>query len=420
MLDFRKADGTINAKKFYIYIANHRDEPEVRKILNMPAGSAIAKYRMYLEANLNGAVPEIDAPSSQEFNFETGESTSSKVIQADKALNEEDLLKQHGYDPEKWKITKHQCSKWQSGVNTLYSSKIFVRPRNILENSPDRLLKAIDKALGYKPIPIGKGTGLTTPRLAGEKLLVLPIADLHFGLLAEAETSGNLYNMELAEKRLREFVQTTADSVTLSKDDVILVTFGNDYFNCDNPQGTTTKGTPQDNEASHMTVWDKGVNLGISIIEYLLEKLPCNINVANVQGNHDLQSSHAMLAALYYNYKDSKRVEVFLTSDEKARFYYRWGENLIGFGHETPIKQCHQLMSSECDDWSAHKYKTMFLGHLHQEEVVDTGKVVARRLPTLSGNSKWATTEGYVTHTRAQAFVFDFEKGLQNIINVEV
>lgn len=415
MLDFRREDGTIKEKSLYEFAKKHRTDPEVLKIKSMPGTSLVAKYKRYLDSvgTDNNAESNI---SSQEFDYEAGTSTSSKILTFDKPLTEEELLKQHGYDVLKWKIAKHSCSKWQSGDKTLMSSKIYVKPRNILEGSPAQLVQAINKALEIKPIDFSK----MKDKVYGSKLLVLPISDLHFGLLADLDTSGNTYNMEIAESRLSDYVKTAIENTKLTKKDRILVTFGNDFFNCDNVQGTTCHGTPQDNEGSYFTIWDRGVALGISVIEYLLKTTECNIDIASVQGNHDFQSSHAMLVALYYNYKNTDRVRVFTESDEKARFYYTFGENLIGFGHETKIKECHRIMSSECSNWSAHKYRTMFLGHLHKEEVFDTGALVVRRLPILSGKSTWTDEQGYMAHPRAQAFTFDSERGLVNTVNVEI
>lgn len=297
------------------------------------------------------------------------------------------------------------------------SSKIEVRPRNILEGSPETLLERIDEALKVKSVEFPK---IIKKANSSKKLLVFPISDLHYGLLSDSKTSGNVYNMEIAEERLATYIETTLDNVKIGKDDTVLITFGNDFFNCDNVAGTTAHGTPQDNEASYFTVWDRGVALGIKTVDYLLKNTEANIHIAAVQGNHDLQSSHAMSAALYFKYKDNKRVLVKVDSDEKSRFYYNFGENLIGFGHETKIKECHRIMSSECKDWSNYKYRTMFLGHLHKEEVLDTGSLVVRRLPILSGKSTWTDQQGYMSSPRAQAFVFDSEKGLINIVNVEI
>lgn len=413
MLDFRREDGSIKEKSLYLYAKKHKDDPEMEKIRECPGTSLVAKYKAYIgNAGIESAN---DCISSQEFDYESGTSTSSKVLTFEKPLTEDELLKQHGYDSTKWRISKHTCSKWQNGVQTLMSSKIFVKPRNILEGTPAQLMESINKALSIKPLDPKLHKSATN-----ERLLVLPISDLHFGLLSEAETSDNVYNMQIATDRVFEYVKTSIAYANLTKKDTILITFGNDFFNCDNVQGTTAHGTPQDNEGSYLTIWDKGVNLGVSIIEYLLKNTDCKIEVAGIQGNHDLQSSHAMSVALACNYKDSNRVTIDAYSDLKARYYFRFGKNLIGFGHETKIKECHRIMSSECKDWSDYCYRTMFLGHLHKEEVYDTGALVTRRLPILSGKSTWTDTQGWVTHPRAQSFVFDADKGLVNTINVEV
>lgn len=414
MLDFRRDDGSIKDKSLYTYVKKHADDPEVKQIFSFPGTSVIAKYKAYLKSFDGLSANEIDV-QDQGFDYENKEGYSSAILNFDKNLTEEELLKQHGYDVTKWKITKHQCSKWNSGLRTLMASKIYVKPRNILEGSPTTIMESINKALGIKPRPFE-----SKKAAPGSKLLVLPISDLHYGLISEDNTSDNVYNMEIAEERLKHYISFTLENVKLNPKDVILITFGNDFFNCDNVAGTTAHGTPQDNEASYFSIFDKGVNLGVSVVDYLLKNTECKIYIASVQGNHDLQSSHAMSLALYFNYKDNKRVTVDVRSDEKSRFYYNFGNNLLGFGHETKIKECHRIMSSECADWSNYKYRTMFLGHLHKEEVLDTGALVVRRLPILSGKSTWTDSQGYMSHPRAQSFVFDSEKGLVNTINVEV
>ena len=413
MINFRRTDGTIRDRRLYEYVKRHRNDAEVIKMLSLPGSSIIEKYKNYLDSNI--VAEEKLGVTSQEFDYDNQTGVSNAVLTFDEKLTEAELLKQHGYDPIKWRVSKHQSSKWNCGSKVLLSSKIFVKPRNILEGDKTQVIDSINKALQIPPIDFSK-----TINANGSKLLVLPISDLHYGLIAEENTSDNVYNMQIAEDRLKTFVNTAIDNIKLNFNDTILITFGNDFFNCDNVAGTTAHGTPQDNEAAYFSVFDKGVNLGVSIIEFLLKNTPCYIAVASVQGNHDLQSSHAMSIALYYNYKDNARVTVDVHSDERARFYFPFGENLLGFGHETKIKECHRIMSSECKDWSSYKYRTMFLGHLHKEEVFDTGALVVRRLPILSGKSAWTDSMGYVVHPRAQAFVFDCNKGLINTINVEI
>lgn len=419
MINFTREDGSVRERALYSYIQKHKtDDSEVQELLNCSGSSILKKYNNYrkkveesVNTNKSSFIEKID-------NFEEATSTSNVILPLGADYTEEDLLKAHGYDPVKWKIVKHQSSKWNSGLNVLISSRITVRLRKPLEGSTSNLIKQINDALELPKVDFSVKTSKTNP----QNLLVIPISDLHYGLLSENNTSGNEYNMEIAEQRVKDYVQETVKNVNKSTIDTVLISFGNDFFNCDNTQGATARGTPQDNEASYTTIFDKGVNLGISLVDYLLHTFDKNvkINIIGVQGNHDLQSSHAMTLALYYNYKNNTRVTVDVRSDEKSRYYYTYGNNLIGFGHETKIKECHRIVSSEFKDWSLYKYRTMFLGHLHKEEVLDTGALVVRRLPILSGKSTWTDSMGYMSNPRAQSFVFNYEKGLVNIINCEV
>lgn len=418
MLNFERDDGSIKERVLYGYVQKHKDDPEVQKLLSYEGSSILKKYKNYKDSITSNVSTSQNDFFDKVVDYENNCSTSTVILPIKDNYTEEDLLKAHGYDPLIWKIIKHQSSKWNSGPNVLMASKIAVKQRNILEGSPKSIIDKINQSLKLPRIDFTDNKYVSKDG----KLLVIPISDLHYGLLAEDNTSGNEYNMEIAEQRVKEYVKTTIENINKNSIDTVLISFGNDYFNCDNVQGTTNRGTLQDNEASYTTIFDRGVNLGISLVDYLLHNFDkhVKINVISVQGNHDLQSSHAMSLALYYNYKNNNRVVVDMYSDEKSRYYYRFGQNLIGFGHETKIKECHRIMSSECKDWSNFQYRVMFLGHLHKEEVFDTGALVARRLPILSGRSKWSESQGYDSHPRAQSFVFDKDKGLVNIINVEI
>lgn len=417
MLDFTNLDGSIKERALYKYVQYHKEDPEVQKLLKLEGNSIVKKYITYKNEFLNSKNKDEVTFLNKEENFENNTSTSNIILPNKNNYTEEDLLKAHGYDSSKWKIVKHQSSRWNSGPDVLISSKIYVRPRNPLEGSPETLMRAMDEALKIPKINFDQNSS----KKENKNLLVIPISDLHYGLISDEYTSDNVYNMKIAEERLKEYINVTIENINKENIERILITFGNDFFNCDNVQGTTVHGTPQDNEGSYLTIWDKGVNLGISIIDYLLKEFKHSvIDVIGVQGNHDLQSSHAMTTALYFNYKNESRINVDVRSDEKSRYYYEYGENLIGFGHETKIKECHRIMSSECKDWSNFKYRTMFLGHLHKEEVLDTGALVVRRLPILSGKSTWTDQQGFMSHPRAQSFIFNSKKGLINIINVEI
>lgn len=413
---------------FYSYIKRNRSHEDVKEMLAFEGSTKREKYENWIKAKRHLADDSIqglktDLNESSLSKLKNGESISvsrsidyesntatSEVIIGKNVTDEIELLKLHKFDIDKWSVKSAQSSSWDCGSRRLTASKIKVAPRSAGNLTDEQIFKKFDKLAGYKAGMIPKVLNASR-----ESLLVIPISDLHLGLLAEMNTTGNEYNLEIGERRVKHFIGSVIEE---SKDiDRVLVTFGNDYFNSDNVFGTTTKGTRQDNEKSYFSVFDKGVEIAIDIIETLARSFK-TVEVASVQGNHDKQSSHAMTTALYYKYHNSKNVYVYADSDEKARFYYKFGQNLIGFGHETKIKECHRIMSTECKEWSECKYKTFFLGHLHHEEVYDTGSVVARRLPILSGRSEWSSECGFAADPRAQAFVFSYNNGLTKILNI--
>ena len=352
---------------------------------------------------------------SKEENFEDN-TCSSSIVTTSAAQDEVSVLKEHGFNPLEWRITKMKHSMWDNGVRDLYASSIQVAKRNFGDLPEKEMFDRINDAVHYKPskLPI-------YPEIRGDKkVLIVPIADFHYGLLCDEETTGNVYNMDIAADRMSNFISAVVNKYKNETIDELIVTFGNDYFNADNLVGTTTKGTPQDNEGPYFNIFDSGVQLAIGVVEALRVLAP-KVFVLSVQANHDKQTSHALIAALYYKYHGDKQVQVDMKSDKSARYYLRRGKCLFGFGHETKLKDCAKNMTTESKDWSFTSYRTFFIAHLHHEESKDIGGITVRRLPTMCGKSEWTNACGYTDATaHAQTFLFSTERGLLDLQNVEL
>lgn len=358
----------------------------------------------------------------QTENFETKEVSSSIITTLDSNADEEQILKEHGLNPKIWKIKKVTHSMWnQSSTNTLYASKIWAALRTIedlnIKTIQDKIKEAVNLPRSDRHLELFEKRQV-------KKTLLIPVADLHFGLINEAKS----YNMEKAEYRLLTSI-LELDSRIKDKSEIsrIIITLGNDFFNADTLSGTTTKGTPQHQEDLYFSVFNKGLKLAIDFIELIHKKFPeSKIEVYNVLANHDKTTSCLLNACLAQRYnsnpafKDSIFVDVEHASS--PRLYLQAGTNLLGFGHETKLKDCYHLMSTEMSQvWSECKYKHFFIAHLHHEEVKEINSLVVRRLPTLSGASQWSQEMGFLHSTpRAQYFVFDNETGLETIHNINV
>ena len=133
-----------------------------------------------------------------------GSYTSDRLIGIEDENNLKDenfLLKVHNYDPKVWEIVSARNSIWNTQlkggkITKLYASKINVKIRKQYkwnEEDIDKIfnnLKSIDKNTKIIKSKQYENNG---------KLLVVPIADFHFGLLSDIYSNNNDYNMEIAE-----------------------------------------------------------------------------------------------------------------------------------------------------------------------------------------------------------------------------
>ena len=73
--------------------------------------------------------------------------------------------------------------------------------------------------------------------------------DLHWGKLAWDEESGENYDMDLAAEALNKSIDYTIEMASKFPITKIIFPFGQDFFQTDNEQGTTTAGTQQDTDS---------------------------------------------------------------------------------------------------------------------------------------------------------------------------
>ena len=416
---------------------------EVAKILNEELGENYgeSKYRKWwyafnegmdyvrnLEAEREEAVKEYVGEQKKDFQMlKTGEQASTIVTK----LNEEQLkdpdylLKVHGYDPNEWELTSAKQSIWNNKLdNELYSSKITVKPRIGFNWSEDNVRKIFDKVI--KDIDI---LGCEYARIAGkdeqppiqDKMILIGISDLHYGLLAKDNLSEE-YNMKIANERfnkiLTDVIQRKQDNQDIEK---VILLIGNDFLNADNLQGTTSRHmTPQDQETNWYEMITSATEMLIEGIEKLRFFFP-KIEVVNVKGNHDEMSMFGIMQTLNAYYKNS--LSVIINTDCRFRQYIKYGTSLIGLSHNERIQDITKIMAAESGtDWGECKYKCFLLGHLHdRKEVGDDYGVDIYRLPSVSGASAWTSQQGYCgTNKMSQSFVFDKSKGLIEIMNTIV
>lgn len=413
---------------------------EVAQVLNEETGENFgeSKYRKWwyafnegmnyvnnLEAERNEAIKEYIGERKKDFailkNGEQGSTILCKL--SDEQLKDTNyLLQLHGYDPDEWEITSAKQTIWNSSLDKeLYSSKITVKPREGFNWSEENIKKIFERLSNHIDGSKYNYIDTTADIEKQNKMILIGISDLHYGLLAKDNLSEE-YNMEIAKKRFNEIltdvIRRKQDEEDIEK---VILLIGNDFLNADNIQGTTARHfTPQDQETNWYEIITSATEMLIDGIEKLRFFFPA-VEVINVKGNHDEMSMFGIMQTLAAYYRDANSVTI--NTDSKFRQYIKYGETLIGLSHNERIQDVPKIMAAESGrDWGSTKYHMFLLGHLHKRmQLEDDYGVDIRRMPSVCGASAWTASEGYCgTNKMSETYVFDRNKGLIEVINTIV
>ena len=248
-------------------------------------------------------------------------------------------------------------------------------------------------------------------------LLVIDIADAHFGKLSTSYETGEDYGIEVAKKRCYDGVHgiiSRASKFDISK---VMFVIGNDVLHYDNPRRTTTSGTPQDSDGMFYDMFNSALDTYINIINEL--RLTYSVDVIFNASNHDYMSGWMLARALsmYFHSADNVNIDDGISH----RKYYKFGNNLIGTNHGDGAKMqdLPLLMANEVPElWAATKYRYVYLHHIHHKQThkFQSGKdfigVTVEYLRSPSGADSWHFRNGYVGAKKAiEGYIHNYEDG---------
>lgn len=342
------------------------------------------------------------------------------VIPQEKLHDCEYLLRLHQYDPDKFELVSAQNSKWgnpTSGQQS-YSSKIKVKPKNNTINDTDIRTWFEDLKRECPNADMERRhtehSHAVTRVKTSDKMLLIPISDLHFGLLSSVALTGEKYNTEIAEQRFFDIIFDAINRTKNMEIDKIIFTIGGDMANADNIVGTTTKGTVQDQEYNYFEITKHLFSMVVHAIEYLAEY--ADVDVILINGNHDKSVGYMLSLFCEAWFKNDKRVTV--DTSPLPRKYLTFGNTLFAFAHDGDVKKLPQLIADEARGyWSQVTNVEVFLQHLHTEMVLsEENHMRIQRLPTASSQSAWSKNQGYNSQSQSKCFVFDSRDGLTDVL----
>jgi hypothetical protein len=388
-------------------------EDTARKYMN--AIGVLLKSQV--EGRLDGQKIEVKLEQSTNDKGETiYTQTSNMLITIEELENKtpSEIMMLHGYDPLKWELISSTNKAWngsskKQGTYTLFSSSVKVKPLGSEINSD------IAKEVFNKLIP---------PKIdkieykGGNKLLELPIMDLHLGKLAWDKESGDDYDLEIASKLYKKTIEDFLKRIGSIDIERIIFPIGQDFFNSDDDKGNTNKGTQQDMDSRWQKIYQRGCELIIWTVEQLRNIAP--VEICYIPANHDYTTSYYLALNTYSWFRNCENVKVNLSP--KARKCYQYGKSMVAYSHgEEPKKQLDKIFQAEFPEiWGNTIHREVHLGHLHSEQVIEYPGFIQRRVASITAPDAWHTSKAYKALRKAQAFIWDKENGLELIINSTV
>ena len=378
---------------------------EVAQVLNEEFGENFgeSKYRKWWYAFQEGmeyvktlkvereeAVKEYIGQQKKDFQIlKSGEQSSTVLCKlSDEQLKDPDyILKVHGYDSNSWELTSAKQTIWNNSLdNELYSSKITVKPRVGFNWSEDNIKNIFDKLKEHTEFNVSDYmtiVGVDEELPTQDKMLLIGIADLHYGLLAKDNLSEE-YNMKIAKERFNSIITDVIKRKSNDKSiEKVVLLIGNDFLSADNVQGTTSRHfTQQDQETNWYEIIESATEMLIEEIDKLRFFFP-SVEVVNVKGNHDEMSTFGIMQTLNAYYRGHEAITI--NTSCKFRQYIRYGTSLIGLSHNERVQDVSKIMAAETGtDFGECKYKCFLMGHLHsRKEIGDDYGVDIYRLPSV-------------------------------------
>ncbi len=259
-----------------------------------------------------------------------------------------------------------------------------------------------------------------TKILQDRLLLVVPIMDMHLGKLAWKPETGENYDYKICE---RLFINLIHEHIFFSKKhrlpiERIVFPVGNDFFNFDNIEQSTTAGTKQDTDMRWQKLPVVGLKMLLYAIDLLTAEFEAPIEVFYIPGNHDQVSSYSAILYLSAWYKSDDHV--LINTSPQTRKYIEYGQNLLGFTHGDKEKsRIFGLMQAEAPAaWGRTRYHEFLCGHFHHEHTKENHGVKVKYLPSLVGTDSYHFEHGFVgsspMHT---SLIYHHQYGLYSTMN---
>lgn len=241
-------------------------------------------------------------------------------------------------------------------------------------------------------------------------LAVYPVGDPHFGLLAQAEESGDTFDLAVA-RRLTLAAVDRLVQVSPAAKTALFIPLGDVLHANDQTNATPAHKHQLDTSARFIETLKVAMATFRHAVQRLLEKHQ-NVVVRFVRGNHDPEAVWALALGIANYFEDEPRVKVDLSPAD--HWFYRHDRVLIGacHGDRTKAEQLPGVMA--CDrprEWGETTHRHWLCGHVHHSSVKEFPGVTVETFRTLAAKDAYAAGHGYRAGRDMRCIVYDIEHG---------
>lgn len=297
-----------------------------------------------------------------------------------------------------------------------------IRSQWVKTSAADTRLSNLCDALRHE---FSGACGEATPKLSNDVvptfgiLNVLPLFDVHVGLLSWAEETGEDFDLDILRERMLRMANRLMAQMPAG--DELLIINGGDYFHVDDTRNQTpAHHHALDADSRYYKILRAGIALQRSVINIARQK-HLRVTLANLPGNHDPHAYMALMLAQSEHYRNCPDVTVI--ESPNPFFYRRHGSCLLGATHGDKLKpQQMVLHMANHEAWSTTTHRHFFYGHFHNERLAIHGGVRTECVGTITGKDYFSHGHGFLTPRVLQGLTFHTDEGLigRSFVNLPV